>query len=229
MAVDKLVDSTVLDGYFEDIADAIRGKNGSSDTYTPSEMPAAITAIPSGGGDTIYDAYFNTGFTYTNTTMTTVPQYMFAKSKLASISLSEVTTVDNYAFSMCSSIPSVSLPKCTTMGQYAFQQCFALTSLSLPECTSIDQYAFYRCTNLATISLPKVTSLGIRALAGLSASEFTVDRTLSLPECTTLSNYALQYSGLTSISFPKIQSIGSGMFEGCTSLTQAPELPAMTT
>lgn len=50
MAVDKLVDSTVLDGYFEDIADAIRGKNGSLDTYTPSEMPAAITAIPSGGG-----------------------------------------------------------------------------------------------------------------------------------------------------------------------------------
>jgi hypothetical protein len=50
MAVDKLVDSTVLDGYFEDIADAIRGKNGSSDTYTPAQMPQAITDIPSGGG-----------------------------------------------------------------------------------------------------------------------------------------------------------------------------------
>lgn len=50
MAVDKLVDSTLLDGYFEDIADAIRGKNGSSDTYTPAQMPQAITDIPSGGG-----------------------------------------------------------------------------------------------------------------------------------------------------------------------------------
>ena len=50
MAVDKLVDSTQLDGYFSDIADAIRGKNGSSDTYTPSQMPQAITDIPSGGG-----------------------------------------------------------------------------------------------------------------------------------------------------------------------------------
>ena len=31
------------------IATAIRGKNGSSDTYKVSEMAAAITAIPSGG------------------------------------------------------------------------------------------------------------------------------------------------------------------------------------
>ena len=33
------------------IANAIRGKNGLSDTYKTSEMAAAITAIPSGGGD----------------------------------------------------------------------------------------------------------------------------------------------------------------------------------
>jgi len=33
------------------IASAIRAKNGLSTTYRPSEMAAAITAIPSGGGD----------------------------------------------------------------------------------------------------------------------------------------------------------------------------------
>lgn len=33
----------------EDIADAIRAKNGSSTTYKPSEMAGAISAIPSGG------------------------------------------------------------------------------------------------------------------------------------------------------------------------------------
>ena len=32
------------------IANAIRGKNGSTDTYKPSEMAAAITAISGGGG-----------------------------------------------------------------------------------------------------------------------------------------------------------------------------------
>lgn len=35
---------------FSDIADAIRNKNGSSDTYTPEQMPSAINAIPTGGG-----------------------------------------------------------------------------------------------------------------------------------------------------------------------------------
>lgn len=38
------------DKHFEDIADAIRGKNGSTDTYKPREMAEAITAISSGGG-----------------------------------------------------------------------------------------------------------------------------------------------------------------------------------
>lgn len=45
-----------MDGYIErqtlqDIADAIRAKNGSSDTYTPSEMAEAIKNIESGGGE----------------------------------------------------------------------------------------------------------------------------------------------------------------------------------
>lgn len=35
----------VSDQYLNDIADAIRGKNGSSDTYTPAQMAPAITAI----------------------------------------------------------------------------------------------------------------------------------------------------------------------------------------
>lgn len=35
----------------QNIADAIRDKNGSSDTYTPSEMSQAILDIPTGGGE----------------------------------------------------------------------------------------------------------------------------------------------------------------------------------
>ena len=46
-----LVNESSLTG----IADAIRGKNGSTDTYKPSEMAAAITAI-SGGGEPIIEA-----------------------------------------------------------------------------------------------------------------------------------------------------------------------------
>ena len=42
---------TIDDSYFTDIANAIRGKNGSTDTYKPNEMAAAISAISSGGGN----------------------------------------------------------------------------------------------------------------------------------------------------------------------------------
>jgi hypothetical protein len=41
-----IVDDTNL----KSIADAIRAKNGSTNTYKPSEMASAITAIESGGG-----------------------------------------------------------------------------------------------------------------------------------------------------------------------------------
>lgn len=57
MAVDKLVDSGQLDGYFTNIANAIRYKYdeaGDPDAldyaYTPTEMPQAIEDIPTGGG-----------------------------------------------------------------------------------------------------------------------------------------------------------------------------------
>ena len=43
------------------IADAIREKNGSTDTYYPNEMAAAITAIETGGGDLPEEALTITG------------------------------------------------------------------------------------------------------------------------------------------------------------------------
>lgn len=40
----------ITDTHLSDIADAIRNKNGSTTTYTPGQMAAAINAIPTGGG-----------------------------------------------------------------------------------------------------------------------------------------------------------------------------------
>lgn len=53
-----LVNETSLAG----IADAIRAKNGTNDTYKPSQMPDAITNLPSGGGgDLPEEAFLITG------------------------------------------------------------------------------------------------------------------------------------------------------------------------
>ena len=46
----------ITEDYLEDIADAIRSKNGTSDTYTPAQMGPAIEAIPTGGGGGTEDA-----------------------------------------------------------------------------------------------------------------------------------------------------------------------------
>lgn len=62
MTIDKGVDSTVLDGYFSSIADAIRSKAGTSVTYTPSQMPSAISSIQTGG------TYQSVSKSYTPTT-----------------------------------------------------------------------------------------------------------------------------------------------------------------
>lgn len=48
MAIDKTVDSAVLDAKFTAIADAIREKSGTSKQYTDTEMPDAIRAIETG-------------------------------------------------------------------------------------------------------------------------------------------------------------------------------------
>lgn len=54
----------VTESYLEDIADAIRSKNGSSDTYTPAEMASAISDISGGGTPTLQSKTV----TYTPTT-----------------------------------------------------------------------------------------------------------------------------------------------------------------
>ena len=64
MAYDKIVDSSALDGGLTMIADAIREKNGSTDTLLfPDEFVAAIQSIEGGGsGETAWDGYiFKTG------------------------------------------------------------------------------------------------------------------------------------------------------------------------
>lgn len=53
-----------------DIADAIRGKNGSVSTYTPAQMATAIDNLPSGGGSSL-NAQVVQGTTRTNSSTLT--------------------------------------------------------------------------------------------------------------------------------------------------------------
>ena len=91
------------------IAEAIREKTGTEDTYKPSEMAAAIEAIQGGGED--------------NT---------FLEGGITEYSNSIITKIRDYGFYNYSTLESVSLPNVTTVGKGCFHSCKALTNVNLP-------------------------------------------------------------------------------------------------
>ncbi len=113
-------------------------------------------------------------------------QYSIGKKDTQFTIPSGVTRIDEYAFSMCTSLTSITIPESVTyLGEYAFYKCASLTNITIPKnvtsigastfenctsltsvtigenVTSIGEYAFSNCTSLTSITIPKnVTSIG---------------------------------------------------------------------
>lgn len=123
---------------------------------------------------------------------TNISSSAFKGCGIEEIDLSSVKTIEDDAFSYCSSLTKVtglklikSLPggvfyRCNNLhsvdfpplleriGSYAFQSC-ALDSISLPGLTNIDQYAFSGCSNLKEVKVPStLESVGDKAFEGCS-------------------------------------------------------------
>lgn len=182
MAVDKLVDSAQLDGYFTNIASAIRSKAGVSSTYTPSEMPQAIQDIPSGGGgdEDVKEIIERT-----------VTMYSWSGSYIGS-----------YAFAGCSYLSSVYLPNATRVYKGAFSACERLTNISMPEATLIDSYGFGSCTGLINIMCDSVKTIGSNAFTGCTNLE-----TASFPAASYISTYAFR----SNTKLSKLYLLGSSV------------------
>lgn len=178
-----------MDGYIErqtlqDIADAIRAKNGSSDTYKPSEMAEAIRGIEGGGEgldfSKIYDAdntdYVNNllkdAISYAETikksSLSGNLQYKWSGTKMMffpQVDLSKVNSLSN-AFASCYNLVYVAdiVSDKITSFLNPFFDCHALKKIKkihLPNCTSM-YGAFYQCYTLKSIDewyTPKNKSL----------------------------------------------------------------------
>ena len=138
-----------------------------------------------------------------------------------------LTSIGERAFDDCSGLTSVTIPNSvTTIGSYALRDCSGLASISLPAgVTSIGNSAFYGCSGLTSISLPAgVTTIGDYTFYGCSGLT-----SISLPAGVTSIGYYAFYccTNLTTVYVnrwvengdPKITPFGTGMFNGCTSLS----------
>lgn len=207
----------VLEENLTNIANSIREKTGTEDTYKPSEMATAISSIETGGGSVpekgfVINEWFATGYPadISIVGLTKIPDYYFHNNWYSSNSnesclfkyLEKVTLPDNiteigkYGFCKCDTMVIPNLPDTVlNIGEKAFSDCKALNLKKLPtELTSIGAEAFYNCTKLEITEIP----IGVTSI---NAETFR--------DCSSLQEITCQ--GI-------ITNIGSYAFNSCTNL-----------
>ena len=136
-----------------------------------------------------------------------------AGDKLKSLTLTDVETIGEYAFSACTYLESVNMPQVVTVGEYAFNEWkkgTKLTSLNLPNATTIGDCAFAYSSLLTSVNLPRVVTIGEGSFYGCDL------RTLDFPEATTIGGGAFEANyNLVSCSAPKATTIGYYPWGNC--------------
>ena len=143
----------------------------------------------------------------------------FKNYKNRVILLSNITTIDSWAFQDCTNLTSIEIPNSVTnIGVQVFSGCRNLINVVLPEgITKISTNEFSFCSSLISINIPSsVTIIGVSAFSGCSSLT-----TITIPETVTSieSSAFRQCSSLTTITIPEsVTSIGVYAFVYCRSL-----------
>ena len=173
----------INDTHLANIADAIRNKNGTNNTYKPSEMGSAIENIETGGGGSpeIEDGLLDrtlSGEYYNDRIITLGYGAFYGNENLKTLKLPSATRVEQYAMQGCTALEIIETPEANYLGTYCCRNCTSLSSVDFSSVASTGNYICYGCTNLESIELPVLTRIG--------ANFFT--------DCTSLSKVILRKS-----------------------------------
>ena len=141
-----------------------------------------------------------------------------------------VTSIGDFAFSLCSGLTSVTIGNSvTSIGGFAFNDCSGLTSVTIPNSvTSIGDSAFKSCSGLTSVTIGNsVTSIGKFAFYYCSGlTSVTVDKNNGKYDSRDNCNAIIDTSTNTLIVGCKntiipnsVTSIGRFAFHGCSGLT----------
>lgn len=168
-----MVKGLISESSLQDIAEAIRKKNGTEDTYKPNEMGQAIRDIPSGGGSAT-EPYVEETFNGNNLIganlygHTAVRNHMFySLSALTSLQLPDsLKIINTSAFRQNTKLELSTLPQnVTDIGTYAFDGDSSITITDIPKSTRvIGANAFRNCTSLTEMTFrgkPVIMQTGI--------------------------------------------------------------------
>lgn len=223
------------------IADAIRLANSGTSSYTLSQIPSAISQLPTPGtGEkSMFLSCFNNNYQtllisycINNVQLTKVKPYAFYyysgnSPALSTANFTKVSYIGSSAFYTTSYWGSIiSFPNCITVDRYAFASVKDnITTLSFPNCTYVGQAAFASFNSLTSIYFPKCKFIGGGAFYASTTNNVTVT-SLDFPECTIIKNIPektfntirndgatfANFSYVSNISFPKLEILDGSAF-----------------
>ena len=209
--------------------DVVTVSNGSiSDTFTfaPSDTRVVSKFNVTSTSDPTRIAYRTSGFSaieidgVVQTAVTSAYTFSTTGEHTVKYTLTDPTSIDEYAFYNCTSLTSIEIPSgVTSIGSSVFAFCTSLTSIDIPtSVTSIGSNTFQYCSSLTSIDIPtSVTSIGDYTFT--NCYNFT---SIDIPDSvTSIGQYAFyRCSGLTSCTIGSgVTSIGESAFYQCSGLT----------
>lgn len=234
MALDKLVDSTQLNGALTATANAIRAKTGDSGTITWNSSTGfanAISDIQTGGRVVITDTQDSHGGTIKTITTSDSPIVLQEKTGIIPGISSITVTPDNGYNGMTSvqingdaNLVPVNIAKNISIfgvtGTLDINIVNALIEKTISgtyeniNVTTIGKGAFAFCSNLTSVNFPACTKVDSYAF-----SECQSLTTATFPVCTEIGSYAFfDCLSLTTISFPACTTIYNNAFGWCSNL-----------